>query len=477
MKFPILLFFYLICSSLCAQSYVYCFGNLHAHTGFSDGNKDSVNSGMANPSGAYAYAKQSLQFNFLGISEHNHFTTKSNPGFLRPLYQQGLKMADSANQDGSFVALFGMEYGVSSSNNGHVLIYGYPKLLGWEGSVPGVNGVNYEEFNARSDYDALFTKIARRPGAFAYLAHPGFSDYSTNGTSESALAFGAYNATYDSAIIGMPLRSGLAFSTADNYSDYAQGHYFNYYKRLLYQGYHLGIGYDHDNHYTNFGRSNGGRTVVLCKDLSRASLLEGLLAMRFYGSDDSNAKLSFACGGAEMGSTVTGSVFPTFVVKHTDPDGEAADSIKIWKGFANSGGLWAEIIYSSLHSDQASFTDSQVEAGKEYYYFTEVRQADGQWMVSSPIWFRGLAPLVLSEEQGVDGFLVVPDPETKHLRLKGVNREEVQISMADLSGKVCLNKRLRFPNLDVDVSGLKPGWYVLKLESASTQQSMKLLIE
>src|SRR4051812_17915951 len=91
------IFILLISLSCSAQSYNYYFGNLHAHTAFSDGNKDSVASGVTAPAGAYAYAKASADFDFLGISEHNHFSSTRNPGFKLPRYQEGLSMATAAS--------------------------------------------------------------------------------------------------------------------------------------------------------------------------------------------------------------------------------------------------------------------------------------------------------------------------------------------------------------------------------------------
>ncbi|MCX6293447.1 MAG: hypothetical protein NT127_04030, partial [Sphingobacteriales bacterium] len=49
--------------------YNYYYGNLHAHSSYSDGNKDST---AFTPANDYAYAKNSLGMDFLGISEHNH---------------------------------------------------------------------------------------------------------------------------------------------------------------------------------------------------------------------------------------------------------------------------------------------------------------------------------------------------------------------------------------------------------------------
>ena len=166
MRIVLLLLSYLLFCHLSAQTYNYYFGNLHAHTAFSDGNKDSLISGVSKPDGSYAYAKLSNNFDFLGISEHNHYSSIRNPGFKRPLYQVGINMANAANQDGTFLALFGMEYGVSSAYNGHLLIYGFNQLIGWETSVPGVAGNNYDIFNAKSDYDGIFKKVKNNPASF-----------------------------------------------------------------------------------------------------------------------------------------------------------------------------------------------------------------------------------------------------------------------------------------------------------------------
>ncbi len=469
----------LVCFSvvLSGQSYNYYFGNLHAHTAFSDGNKDSLSSGVGRPDGSYAYAKLSNDFDFLGISEHNHYSSNHNPGFKLPRYQAGLNMANAANQDGSFLALFGMEYGVSSQYNGHVIIYGFNQLFGWESSVPDVTGNNYDLYNAKSDYDALFKRVKNNPNAFCYLAHPDFSDFTTDGTYATALSNAPYNAAYDSAIVGVPLRSGLATSTATNYADYSQGNYFNYYKKLLYQGYHLGIGYDHDNHYTNFGRSNGGRLVILAPSLSRANLITAMQQMHFYGSDDSNAKIDFNFNGNIMGSIVGGSVYPTFNVTHNDPDGEQADTIKIWRGNKNSGGLWAEIVHITNQNNTTTFTDNSIVSGKEYYYFAEIKQSDGQWIMTSPIWYTALAPLGLAEGSADFHFTFFPNPVSKNLSLSFSKEDEFVISLLDVSGRVSLMRSIRGQDCIIDLSLLKSGIYTLQIKSKQNLISKKLILE
>ncbi|WP_317899753.1 T9SS type A sorting domain-containing protein [Aurantibacillus circumpalustris] len=474
--YPLIVFLFFYCV-LFSQNYNYYFGNLHAHTAFSDGNKDSVSSGVGRPDGSYGYAKLSNNFDFLGISEHNHYSSNHNPGFKQPLYQTGLTMANTANQDGSFLALFGMEYGVSSEFNGHVLIYGFNQLIGWETGVGGLSGNNYDVFNAKTDYDGIFKKVKNNPNAFAYLAHPDFSDYTTDGTYATALSNKPYNAAYDSAIVGMPLRSGLASSAMTNYNDYSQGNYFNYYKKMLYQGYHLGIGYDHDNHYTNFGRSNGGRLVIIAPSLSRANLNTAMKQMNFYGSDDSNAKIDFNLNGSIMGSIISGTVYPTFNVVHNDPDGEEADTIKIWKGYKNSGGLWASIVHILNGNNTTTFTDLNIVSNREYYYFAEIKQGDGQWIVTSPIWYTALAPLSVKENDNKIAFNYFPNPVSKKLNISLATCDDYVISITDVSGKLIVEETIFSSEFKLDLSNIRPGLYSLNVKSNKDSVSRKLIVE
>ncbi len=462
-----------------AQTNNYYFGNLHAHTGFSDGNKDSVTSGVSKPDGAYNYAKQSSNFDFLGISEHNHYSNNNNPGFRVQSYQIGLNMADQANQDGTFLALFGMEYGVSSNYNGHVVIYGFNQLIGWETNLSGQVGANYDIFNAKTDYHGLFTKVKNNPNAFAYLAHPNFDDYSTNGSQATALAYAPYNPAYDSAIVGMPLRSGNAFSTFTDYSDYSTSgaYFFTYYKKLLYQGYHLGIGYDHDNHYTNFGRSNGGRLAIIAPSLTRSNLMLAMKNMHFYGTDDSNAEIEFSTNGNIMGSILSDNFYPTFNVIHNDPDGEQADTIKIWRGYSNSGGLWAEIVRFNKGSNTMTYQDTSIKPNIEYYYFAEIKQADGQWIVTSPIWYKGIGALGLTERNNESTFRYFPNPASKSLSFSLRDNLEFQITISDITGRKVYENNFSGKDFVIDVSALTPGAYQLSLKSLNVNVSKKLIIE
>lgn len=480
MKTVLSALFLFLLSSLSSQTYNYYFGNLHAHTAFSDGNKDSLISGVTTPAGSFAYAKLSNGFDFLGISEHNHYTALRSPGFKRPRYQTGMNMAAAANDEGTFVSLFGMEYGVSSDYHGHVLIYGFDQLIGWETSAPGISGNNYDIYNAKSDYDGLFRKVKNNPNAFAYLAHPWYSDYSPNGTSTGGLANASYNAAYDSAIVGMPLRNGLATSSLVAYNDYSTGNYFDIYRKLLAIGYHLGIGYDHDSHYTNFGRSNGGRLVILAPSLTKSNIISAMQQMHFYGSDDQNAKVEFTMNGNNMGSILTGSVNPVFNVIHNDPDGESADSIKIWRGYGNNAfGTWSYVVLTTLQNNTATYTDASMQLNKEYHYFAEIRQADGQWIVTSPIWYTkisGSTSLVEVKKSDFN-FNYFPNPVSQQLSLSVSVCDNYTLTLQDVSGRMVYSEHFNEMQHLVDLSVFENGIYFLRVENGKSSAIRKFVIE
>ena len=98
-------FFIATLAILKSQTLNYYYGNLHAHSSYSDGNKDSATSLLTKPIQDFNYAKNSQNIDFYGISEHNH----SGAGmYSRTLYRNGYRDAQAATIDGSFVALYGM---------------------------------------------------------------------------------------------------------------------------------------------------------------------------------------------------------------------------------------------------------------------------------------------------------------------------------------------------------------------------------
>jgi hypothetical protein len=277
--------------------------------------------------------------------------------------------------------------------------------------------------------------------------------------------------------VGLPLRSGDAFSTATDYTDYSASNYFPYYTKLLSIGYHVGVGYDHDNHYTNFGRSNAGRLVILAPSLTRPNLITAMQNMNFYGSDDWNAKVKFEMNGSIMGSILTGSTMPTFNISHVDGDGESASIIKLWRGVSQSG-ISPQVIYYSTQNNTATYTEPSLSPGLQYYYFAEIIQTDGQWIVTSPIWYTSTAmsDVSIKENAGLTiNSLVNPVSGDLDVTLSSIG--DYELSINDLSGRVVLEEKFYGSAIRKSLSTLDKGIYLMSIKNNASTISKRIVIE
>lgn len=350
-----------------AQTLNYYFGNMHAHTSYSDGNKDSLVSGMTTPLQGFNYARQSSQIDFYGISEHNHYSA----GMPAPIYyQKGLADANTATVDGQFVAMYGMEWGVISSG-GHMLVYGFDSLCGWDFGPQ-------EIYVPEADYSKLYSVINRKSNSFAYLAHPQYDDYNN-------LFSQSLNVAADKAIVGMAMRSGPAFSTNSNYSNPSSSSYVSRYNDALKRGYHVGPGIDHDTHNSVFGRQSAARLVVLAPLLNRAEIYNAFRQRRFYASDDWNVEVNFTIQNQPMGSVITNAGNPSLSLSMNDPDGENVSSITVFSGVSGSGNAPTQL---TVINSTSSFNYTHAAATNvTYYYYLYIVQADGDKIWTAPIWY------------------------------------------------------------------------------------------
>ncbi len=417
----ILIIIPLLCSISVFCQYNFYFGNIHSHTAYSDGNKDSATTGYKTPGSDFYYAKSSYHMDYLGIAEHNHFSSTNNPGMHVAHYSMGLYQADTSNNNGTFVAMFGMEWG-TISQGGHVVVYGVPQLIGWESGSGGWGPTNnYDVFCAKGDFTSFWPIVRTYPAGFCTLAHAQTNDY------ENLLDGAAYNANTDSVIKGIAIRSGSAMSTTTNYTDPAATLYDSKFLKALAAGYHMGPTIDHDNHYTTFGRTNKGRTVVLANSLNRDSIMAAYKAVRFYASDDWNAQVNFTINGKVMGTTTTTGLNSSISVIVNDLDGgtDPVSKIEIFSGAPGSG-INATLLTSNTGSSTLSYAHITT-INTSYYYFAKITQVDGDIIWTSPIWINRIATVVPLELTRFTG-----QQQDEVIKLNWTTANEINVSHFDV---------------------------------------------
>ncbi|GAA4747671.1 cadherin-like beta sandwich domain-containing protein [Flavisolibacter ginsenosidimutans] len=373
-----------------AVTYNYYFGTLHSHSDYSDGNQD--NPGYT-PTDDYNYAMTAQCMDYLGISEHNHFSSPDNPGNKISTYHQGLTEATNFSAaHPSFLALYGMEWGVISGG-GHVVVYGngMNSLFGWEsGSGEWGPTNNYDVYVAKNDYtgaNGLFKTINDNvaTNTFASLAHPNLTDYNN-------LANSPYNAVADSAITATAVESGPASSTNTTYSNPGSSmSYLWYYQTLLAKGYHLGPVIDHDNHKTTFGHTTYSRTAVVAPALTKADLVYAMRNMHFYATQDCDSKVDFSINTFSMGSVVTDRYAPAILATLTDATTTTSNAvIRLMYGQPGSGILPVQI--DSVIGNTYNYIDNGLANLATGYYYIDISNFNSATnstsrIVTAPIWY------------------------------------------------------------------------------------------
>ncbi len=383
------------------------FGNMHAHSSYSDGNADNT---LLIPADDYAYAKNSLCFDFLGISEHNHVAA----GMRLADWQPGRSQAAAATTS-TFVGMYGMEWGVISAG-GHVIVYGMDSLIGWD---PG----EYQIYVPKSVYKGsggLFDIINRHGGnALAYAAHPNSTDYND-------LLNGAFDMAADNAVVGSAVESGPAFSTNTTYSNPGTSmSYLSYYRNMLSKGYHLGPTIDHDNHNLTFGRTTKSRLVVMASSLTENDLLDGMRKMRFYASQDCNAKITFTVNNEPMGSIVTKAGAPVITLGSITSN--PVSSVNVMYGVPGSGTVAATLTSSTNGS--FSYTDNSLANLSQRYYYLDITETDGARIITAPVWYtrNDAAPF---SNTSITSFFTIN--ETQRVVLKWTTENELPNQVFDI---------------------------------------------
>ncbi len=370
-----------------AQEIRIVFGNLHAHSNASDGNKNT------SPADAYRIAREEGGLDFLSLSEHNHIMKD------QAVYD-GVIAAANAETTADFVALYGQEFSTLSLGN-HVNVQNYPVRI-----APSLNGQFdtlfgmvlpiYDSLNA----DALIVAELNHPAKFE-------KDYGLESNFGGEIE--EFVRVMDPYAQLIAVASGPADVNKKNFvptpgqrhkhQNISTARWFKY----LSYGMHLAPKMDHDNHSPTFGFRHAGRTAVWIRgDFNRESLLKALAARHAYATEDKNLRIFAGLNNGNFPGDVNcnigdGTLSLTVSVSDDD-EPSAAYQLHLYQGIAGDAQYPAKVSGASQSlsgSGSAAFT-LQGEPDASLYFIVHVEQIspdpvsgsnkDDAWI--APIWIR-----------------------------------------------------------------------------------------
>ena len=380
------------------------FGNLHAHTKYSDGS--------GTPTDAFAQARDQGRLDFLAVTEHNHDKAEQGIGAgdprkdgiliaTQPALYNGMDPASLMSAARAFtvpdrfVAIAGQEFSTISAGN-HANVFDVGAVI----DVP--NG----------DFKALYdTWLPQHPDSLSepplvQFNHPDYrADVENQNTkpNEKANDYGLddYGGDFDELVkhtekfvslieivSGPALRDGanLAVSSANRHE---KDFWF-----YLNKGFHVAPTANQDNHFFTWGTITRARTAVLADRLTTADLLRAMKARRVYATEDDNLQIRFRINGELMGGILHTPQPMDLVIEAelSDPDEPDAQYKVELFGDEIGGPMIEDPIDDAILEGNGKVTFAQhYDSGKKYY-FIKVTQtgSDGKddFAWTAPIWIE-----------------------------------------------------------------------------------------
>lgn len=328
-------------------------GDIHNHTGYSDGS--------LTPYEAFTRAK-AAGLDFLAITDHSYSIDDTE-------WADTLTQANAFTVNGQFVGLRGFEY--TQGAEGHINVYNTVRH-----AVRSDVGFTY------ADYTPNLEKGETVQGFYPWLAITGTQALDDAGTVMQFNHPGWIN--FNDWKYHPEVEDVTQLEEVGN--GWGSSYFFSWVEwiRSLDYGWKVGATNNSDNHTPNWGTITPHRTGVVMPELTKAALLDGLRAARTFASEDANFDLYFKANGYWMGSEVPNTGLLNFQVWGEDP--VLTDTLEMVELYTDGG-----VVVTSTQPTGAAFNWTfalNITPGV-HYYFVMVTQADGDRIVSSPVWTMG----------------------------------------------------------------------------------------
>ena len=331
------------------------FGDLHAHTGYSDGASGTT------PWDAFP-AAIAAGADFMALTEHYSTSNAYEAWTMDPAEWADLKAAAAYFTSGTFVAMPAYEFYLVA-DTGEINTFGIPDLP------------PKQEFLG-PDRLARYQEWVLQQGGVGQFNHP---TYVTKDFKEYA----GWTAARDEAM-------GLIEVYNDAVTEAS-------YIKALDAGWHVMPSANSDTHDADWISGQDMRTVLLAARLTPADLYAAMRAQRGYATLDKNLSLRFSVNGGVMGSTLsrTASTYAA-EVKIWDPDalaGRASDAVTRVEIVSDGGAVVRSLALSPAAGSKTVTWKVAALPAKARYFWVRVSTASddvngrpGVTAWTAPVW-------------------------------------------------------------------------------------------
>ena len=311
-------------------------GELHAHTGDSDGQSTVLE--------AYAYARDVAKLDFFSVTDHSN-------SFKNEVYQTTHQSnADYYNDPGTFVALYGFE---QTYNN--ATYYGH------------LNTINYDSLTTRSTkLKQYYGLMARDDSALVMFNHPGYKW-------GNFCEYDFWSQEFDNVV---------------NLAEIKGKSYDGEYALCLTKGWHVSPLYNEDNHSANWGNAYEYCGYALAPALTRQNIIEAFQKNRTYTTTDKTLKIYYKINDEWMGSRLNN---PDKLKVSITLQTAKVQGLGLVELVAEDN-----IVVASNNFGKTKKYTWEFEIDPEYdYYYVRV-SSDSTWCVTAPIWIENREQLTIT---------------------------------------------------------------------------------
>ena len=375
-------------------------GELHAHTGDSDG-KETVKE-------AYKYARDVAKLDFFSVTDHSN-------SFSNSVYQSKHQTnADNYNDPGTFVALFGYEQTYNLAT-----YYGH------------LNTINYTSLTTRStllkNYYAI---MAKRDDSIVMFNHPGYKW-------GNFCEYDFWSESYDK-VVNLAEIKGKGYDIE--------------YALCLTKGWHVSPLYNEDNHSANWGAAYEYCGYALAPSLTRQNIIEAFQKNRTYTTTDKSLKIYYKINDEWMGSRLNN---PDKLKVSIDLSTDKAIGLGNVYLIAEDNII---VAHQNLGKKKEFTWEFEIDPRYDYYY-VKVHQ-DTTWCVTAPIWIENREELTVTS---IEQALVTNTVDNKDQRIITTLKNSAGTDMTNVKVDFYLSSTAGFnlttvkPSATVEVGTIRAG--------------------